>query len=331
MPIPKGFENRFSEHEKRTVRESVATMTSIVPIDYTVASDANDSNDIVTINATTPAAMNLVTNPSFEVSSGGSPIVSLPSWTATTNSTPIRNTSQNRTTGGAASMRITPAGTAAEEGAYYDLGATAPGSYALSAYFRRTSSSGGTVHVRASLDGGVTFFDGTTVTLGTDWTRSSLVIGVRGQPIDSLRIYVTTAASHSTVFYVDDVQVEPAWGVVMGYENGRDINPNSASVSDFVDTIGNRFSRFLGTANASVSIREPEIEEIHQFNLTVITADAYIDFDRDASRGAGSTAKSILVKAGDTISGKKITKQRISLINVTDGQAPRVYGFVMGF
>jgi len=322
MPIPKGFENRFSEHEKRTVRESVATMTSIVPIDYTVSD--NVSNDIVTINATTPAAMNLVTNPSFEVAS-------TPSWVATDNSTITRQTSQNRTTGGAASMRIVPAGTAAEEGAYYDLGSTAPGSYALSAYFRRASGSGSTVHVRVSLDGGVTFFDGTSVTLSTAWQRSTLVIGVRGQPIDSLRIYLTTAASHSTTFFVDDVQVEPSWGVVMGYENGRDINSNSASVSDFVDTIGNRFSRFLGTANASVSIREPEIEEIHQFNLTVITADAYIDFDRDASRGAGSTAKSVLVKAGDTISGKKITKQRISLINVTDGQAPRVYGFVMGF
>ena len=55
MPIPKGFEHRFSEHEKRTVRESVATMVSIVPIDYT-ASD-NVSNNIVTINATTTPTM----------------------------------------------------------------------------------------------------------------------------------------------------------------------------------------------------------------------------------------------------------------------------------
>ena len=45
MPIPKGFETRYSEHEKRTVRESVATMVSIVPVDYT-ASD-NVSNDIL--------------------------------------------------------------------------------------------------------------------------------------------------------------------------------------------------------------------------------------------------------------------------------------------
>jgi len=98
-----------------------------------------------------------------------------------------------------------------------------------------------------------------------------------------------------------------------------------ASVTAFVDPSGNRFSRFLGTTNASVAVREPEIEEIHQFNLTVISADAYLDFDRD------STRSSILVKAGDTIAGKKITKQRISLINATNGQTPRVYGFVMGF
>ena len=56
-----------------------------------------------------------------------------------------------------------------------------------------------------------------------------------------------------------------------------------------------------------------------------MTADAYIDFDRDATRS------SVLVRAGDTITGKKITKQRISMINATDGQSPRVYGFVMGF
>ena len=323
MPIPKGFEQRFSEHEKRTVRESVATMTSIVPIDYT-ASD-NVSNDIVTINATTPPTMNLVTNPSFEAAG-------TPSWTATSaNSALSRQTSQNRTTGGAASMQCAITSAASGDGAYYDLGATVPGSYAFSAYFRRASGSGSTVHVRASLDSGVTFRDGTTVTLSTAWQRSTLIVTVKGQPVDSLRIYVTTAASHAQNFFVDDVQVEPAWGVVMGYENGRDINSPTASVTSFVDIAGNRFSRFLGTANASVSIREPEVEEIHQFNLTVITADAYIDFDRDASRGAGSTAKSILVKAGDTISGKKITKQRISLINATDGQAPRVYGFVMGF
>ena len=88
----------------------------------------------------------------------------------------------------------------------------------------------------------------------------------------------------------------------MGYQNGRDENSNDAVVSDFINPATDRFSRFLGTTNASVSVREPAIEEIHSFNLTVITADAYIDFDRDATRS------SILVRAGDTITGKKITK-----------------------
>ena len=312
MPIPKGFETRYSEHEKRTVRESVATMVSIVPIDYT-ASD-NASNDIVTINNTTPPSMNLVTNPSIEVDTTG--------WTAA-GSTMTRQTSQNKT--GAASLRCVPANAAAGEGAYYDLGVTEPGSYALSAYFRRASGSGDTVYVSASIDDGVTFTNGTVVTLSTSWQRSTLVFRVRGQPVDSLRIYVRSSANISTTYFVDDIQVEPQWGVVMGYENGRDENSASASVTDFIDPSSERFSRFLGTTNASVAVREPAIEEIHQFNLTVITADAYIDFDRDATRS------SVLVKAGDTITGKKITKQRISLINATDGQAPRVYGFVMGF
>jgi len=320
MPIPKGFEHRFSEHEKRTVRESVATMVSIVPIDYTVPSTTNVSNDIVTINATTTPTLNLVTNPSFEPAA-------TPSWTEVDSGTNVgisRQTSQNRT--GAASLQIAISGSSvAGEGAYHDLGTTAPGSYAMSAYFRRASGSGSTVHIKASIDEGVTFTNGTTVTLSTAWQRSTLTFRIRQGPVSSLRIYVTSASAHNQNFFVDDVQVEPNWGVVMGYENGRDANSADASITPFVDVVGNRFSRFLGTANASVSVREPEIEEIHQFNLTVLTADAYIDFDRDATRS------SILVKAGDTITGKKITKQRISLINATDDATPRVYGFVMGF
>jgi len=73
MSIPKGFETRYGEHEKRTVRESVATMVSIVPVDYT-ASD-NVSNDIVTVNATTPPTMNLVTN---SVTEASAELISLP-------------------------------------------------------------------------------------------------------------------------------------------------------------------------------------------------------------------------------------------------------------
>ena len=312
MPIPKGFETRYSEHEKRTVRESVATMTSIVPVDYS-ASD-NNANNIATVTRNPPPSMNLVTNPGIEVNTNG--------WTAA-GSTMTRQTTHQQT--GAASLRCVPANAAAGEGAYYDLGTLDPGSYAISSYFRRASGSGDTVYVSASIDNGATFTNGTTVTLSTAWQRSTLTFRVRGQPVTSLRIYVRTAAQHNTTFYVDDIQVEPNWGVVMGYQNGRDENSNDAVVSDFIDPATDRFSRFLGTTNASVSVREPAIEEIHSFNLTVITADAYIDFDRDATRS------SILVRAGDTITGKKITKSRISMINATDGQTPRVYGFVMGF
>ena len=196
MSIPKGFETRYGEHEKRTVRESVATMVSIVPVDYTVSDDL--SNNIATVNATTPPTMNLVTNPGIEVNTDG--------WTAA-GSTMTRQTSQQKT--GAASLRCVPAGSAAGEGAYYDLGVTEPGSYALSAYFRRSSGSGDTVNIRASIDSGATFTSGTSITLGTAWARSTLIFRIRGQPVTSLRIYVTTATSHSTTFFVDDIQVEP--------------------------------------------------------------------------------------------------------------------------
>ena len=51
MPLDRGFEYRFGEHEYRTVRESVATPMRFVPIDVTLSS-TNTAQDLIT---TTPS------------------------------------------------------------------------------------------------------------------------------------------------------------------------------------------------------------------------------------------------------------------------------------
>ena len=48
MPIDRGFEYRFSEHEFRTVRESVGTLSKFIPINKTLAS-ANTAEDLVNL------------------------------------------------------------------------------------------------------------------------------------------------------------------------------------------------------------------------------------------------------------------------------------------
>ena len=66
MPIDRGFEYRFSEHEFRTVRESVGSLSKLIPINKTLAS-ANTAEDLINLENNTPPALNLITNPSMEV------------------------------------------------------------------------------------------------------------------------------------------------------------------------------------------------------------------------------------------------------------------------
>ena len=57
MPIPRGFEYRFSEHEMRTVRESVGTLSKFIPINVTLSS-ANTAEDLINLDNQKLPAMN---------------------------------------------------------------------------------------------------------------------------------------------------------------------------------------------------------------------------------------------------------------------------------
>ena len=134
MPLDTGFEYLFSEHELRTVRESVATPVKFAPVNKTLAT-TNTAEDLITLESNSPPAMNLVTNPSIETA--GTP----PSGFTAVGSAATRVTTTPRT--GTYSMQVNTDNSAAGEGAYFEVSDIPPGNYGCSAYLRRDG--GGTV------------------------------------------------------------------------------------------------------------------------------------------------------------------------------------------
>lgn len=318
MPIDRGFEYRFSEHEFRTVRESVGTLSKFIPINVTLAS-ANTAEDLINLESPLLPALNLVSNPSMEV---GTPPTG---WTAS-GSTMTRQTTTPRT--GTYSMRCVSANAAAYEGAYYSVTGLPRGFYSCSAYVRR--SGGGTVIGRATSDGGTTFSDSPVITMANDWTGRVAVNHKITTDNATLSFYVVTDTTQNVTFLVDDAQIEPSWAYVMGMAGGTsDPNPPEALVTTFVDPNIERFSRWMGTTDASVSVREPAMTEIHDIYLYSLTNDALIDFNRTAQR---SGPIGFLLKAGvaNAINIRHIVKHNISVINSTGGETCNVIGYVRG-
>ena len=319
MALDTGFEYLFSEHELRTVRESVATPVKFAPINKTLAT-TNTAEDLITLESNASPAMNLVTNPSIETA--GTP----PSGFTVVGSAATRVTTTPRT--GTYSMSVNTDNAAAGEGVYFEISNIPPGNYGCSAYLRRD---GGTVRVSASSDEGTTFTHGNTVTMATNWTGRSSVIHRVGLGESSIRLYILTPTQQNITFLVDDVQVEPSWNAVrIGY-SPRDPNPPAASVSTFIDPRSERFSRFLGTTDASASIREPGISEIHHLSIYA-SHNTYIDFDRDVAIRTATPLGYLLVAGIDyRINLDKIIKSKVSFVNAAGSETPLVIGYVTGF
>ena len=318
MPIDRGFEYRFSEHEFRTVRESVGTLSKLIPINKTLAS-ANTAEDLISLENNTPPAMNLITNPSMEV---GTPPTG---WTAS-GSTMTRQTTTPRT--GTYSMRCVTADAADNEGAYYSVTGLPRGWYSCSAYVRH--SGGGTVIGRATSDGGTTFSDGPQVTMGNNWNGRVTINHQVTTDSATLDFYVVTDSQQDITFLVDDAQVEPSWAYVMGMAGTNDPNPPTSLVTTFVDPLIERFSRWTGTEDASVSIREPGLSEIHDIYLYSLTNDAVIDFNRTATNTGDAVG--LVLKAGvaNAINLRHIVKHNISFRNNTNGETCNIIGYVRG-
>lgn len=319
MPIDKGFEQRFSEHELRSVRDSVAMLVKTIPVDVTLTTSGT-AQDLINIESGAAPTENLITNPSMET---GTPPTG---WTSV-GSTLLRvdNTVVAPRTG-SFSLSVNTDGVAAGEGTFFSVGSLPPGWYTVSAYIRRVG--GGTVRIRASSDAGVTFTDGPVITLDDTWQRTSVKHRIMNTASANLRLYAVTNVLQDITFFVEDAQMEPAWEVVMGTASSKDENPIQSGLTAFVDPASERYSRWLGVANASISVREPTIWEIYEIHLASSNANAYIDFDRTAQRTG--TAIGMWLPAGNTINGRKVVKNNISFINEVTGQLPRIYGWVLG-
>jgi hypothetical protein len=281
---------------------------------------ANTAEDLINLESNTPPALNLITNPSMEV---GTPPTG---WTAS-GSTMTRQTTTPRT--GTYSMRCVAANSAAYEGAYYSLTNLPRGWYSCSAYVRRTG--GGTVIARATSDAGVTFDDGPQVTMGNNWTGRVTVNHKITTDNATLSFYVVTDSTQDITFLVDDAQVEPSWAYVMGMAGGtNDPNPPASQVTTFVDPLIERFSRWMGTVDASQSVREPSMSEIHDIYLYSLTNDAVIDFNRTATNTGDAVG--LVLKAGvaNAINLRHIVKHNISFRNNTNDETCNIIGYVRG-
>ena len=167
--------------------------------------------------------------------------------------------------------------------------------------------------------------------MANNWNGRSTVLHQVTSDQNSIRIQVATDTQQNITFLVDDVQIEPAWGIVMGQASGRTTNPPAASVTDFVDPTTDRFSRFLGTTDASESIREPSISEINHVSI-YSSHDAYIDFDRTVAIRTATPLGYYLAAGIDyRINLDKIIKSKISFVNATGSETPTIRGYVTGF
>jgi hypothetical protein len=317
MPIDRGFEYRFSEHEFRTVRESVGTLSKFIPINKTLAS-ANTAEDLVNLESPITPALNLITNPSMEV---GTPPTG---WTAS-GSTMTRQTTTPRT--GTYSMRCVTANAATYEGAYYSVTGLPRGWYSCSAYVRLA---GGTVMGRATSDEGTTFSDGPVVTMTADWVGRVTVNHQVKTDNATLSFYVVTNTQQNITYLVDDAQIEPAWAYVMGMSGTNDPNPPASQVTTFVDPLIDRSSRWMGTDDASVSVREPGMTEIHDIYLYSLTNDAVIDFNRTATNAGDAVGYVLKAGVASAINMRHIVKHNISFRNNTNGETCNVIGYVRG-
>ena len=320
MPLDKGFEFRFGEHEFRTVRESIAAPVKFVPFSKTLAT-TNTAEDLLTTDPDVPA-YNLVTNPHM-VGSGTRPA----GWTAVS-ATVTRVTTTPRV--GSHSMSVETGNAVAAEGAYFEAADIPPGNYALSVYLRRDG--GGTAYVRASSDGGTTFTNGNVVTMANNWNGRSTVFHKVKTTETSIRLYVVTNTQQNITYLVDSAQIEPSWHVVMGSGTStRDPNPPVAAVTAVVDPLSDRFSRWLGTTDASNSVREPGLNEIHYVYMWA-SHDTYVDFDRTvAIRTATPLGYYLTAGIAYALDIHKIVKNNISFVNASGSETPKVIGYAMGF
>ena len=305
MPNERHTDVRAWEIDSST-RQSVHPYTKYKPFRQALSTTAAN---LLTVDRG-EIATNWVINPSIESTEIGM-------YTAA-GSAIARSTDQAAS--GAASLLVNPENSAAGEGFYWES-PTIP--FSVSPQFISVQLE----HMGASASGAVTLeiraTDGTTVlaTSGTDnlatsFRRLTAQYTVAGSTAaTAYRLYLTSTAQHNINFYVDKIMFE--------------IREDTAAVSTYVDgSLGTLYS-WTGTANASSSIKKPDMEVVKGVTIKNESSSAgeivYLAFDTTASSTTG-----IAVLAGATYETNFPIDFRKNVSVISASGTPTVSGVIWG-
>ena len=255
-------------------------------------------------------ATNWVTNPRIESTD-------VTMYTAT-GSAVARDTGQQSV--GTASLLVNPANSAAGEGFYWES-PTIP--ISINPQFlsvqieHRGASASGNVKLEIRDSAGTTVL----ATSGSDdlaasWRRITANYAVPGSTAASTyRLYVTTNSQHNINFYVDKIMFE--------------VRDDTVAVSTYVDGASGLNYEWTGTANASTSIKKPDMQVIRGITIKNESGTSaeivYVAFDTTATSATG-----IPVLAGATFETNYPIDFRSNVSVVAASGTPTVSGVIWG-
>mgnify|MGYP003647360022 CR=1 FL=1 len=255
-------------------------------------------------------AVNWVTNPSIEATD-------ISMFTAA-GSAISRDTAQAAT--GAASLLVNPANSAAGEGFYWQS-PNIPFSVnvqhiTVQCEHRGASASGNaTIEIRDA-DGSTVLASSADDNLATSFRRITATYAVPAQTAGaSYRMYITTGTQHNINMYIDKI--------------GFEIRDDTLEVSTYVDGNQGITYAWTGTANASTSIKRPDMSVIRGIQIKNESSSAgeivYVAFDATASSSTG-----IAVLAGETFETNFPIDFRDKVSVVSASGTPTVKGVIWG-
>ena len=250
-----------------STRQSVHSYTKYFPFREATSTTASTILDV----SQGEIATNWVTNPRVEAAD-----VSM--FTAS-GSAISRDTGQASV--GAASLLVNPANSAADEGFYWTSPkipfSVNPQHLSVQVEHRGASASGAVTLEIMDSDGTILATSGTD-NLATSWRRLTAQYTIAGSTTPATyRLSVTTTAQHNINFYVDKIMFE--------------VREDTVGISTYVDGASGLNYKWVGTANASTSIKRPAMTVIKGIKLTNESATSgdilYLAFDQTASSSTG--------------------------------------------
>ena len=294
-----------------STRQSVHAYTKLYPFREATSTTAST---ILTAGQN-EIATNWVTNPRVEATD-------ISMFTAS-GSAISRDTGQQSV--GAASLLVNPDNSDADEGFYWTSPtipySVNPQHLSVQCEHRGASASGAVTLEIMDSDGTILATSGSS-NLATSWVRLTAQYTVA--PLTTAATYrlsVTTTAQHNINYYVDKMMFE--------------VREDTTAVSTYVDGDFGLNHEWTGTANASTSIKRPDMTIIKGIQITNESTDAaeivYLAFDTTAT---SSTGIPILAKVANLHNGEYETNfplhftKKVSIISASG--TPTVSGAIWG-